>query len=137
MLFACTFILASGTPAFAYWTTTGSGSGLAAATTLGAGQRPTATVSGRDVTLSWSAANNAATYSVARSSVEPSGLIDRSRRIMHEQGVRDVMPPIGVPENGVAATTWTYNDTPHLINWVGAPRVRPAQRLPSPARTCR
>src|SRR5665213_416885 len=120
VLFACTFILASGTPAFAYWTTTGSGSGGAAATTLGAGQRPTATVSGRDVTLSWGAVTNAATYSVARSNMSSPS----SSTALHGSCTSSVSGTLctdtGVEENGVAATNWTYSDTPDLINWVGA-----------------
>ena len=120
VLFVCTFILASGTPAVAYWTTTGSGSGGAAATTLGAGQRPTATVSGRDVTLSWGAVTNAATYSVARSNVSaPSSSTE-----LHGSCTSSVSgtscTDTGLEENGVAATNWTYRDTPDLINWVGA-----------------
>ena len=119
VLVVCGFLFASAGAAYAYWSASGSGNASATATTLGAGNQPTATVSGRDVTLSWGAFTNATSYTVARSNVAPQNL---STTLIGSCAT----PPTGtscadtsLPENGTSATNWTYTDTPNVHNWLG------------------
>ena len=87
---------------------------------IGAGQQPTATVLGRDVSLSWGAASNAASYNVARSNVSPQSLSTTEHGSCATSVSATSCTDTGVPENGTLATNWTYADTPQLHNWLGA-----------------
>ena len=108
--------------AFGYWMTTdSSNSAVAIAGSVGAGQQPSATtISGRDVTLSWASATNAATYSVARSNVSPQSLSTTEHGSCASAVSGTSCTDTAVPENGSVATNWKYTDTPQLHNWTGS-----------------
>jgi hypothetical protein len=119
VLLVCAFLFASSGAAFAYFSVSGSGNASAKATTLGAGNQPSATVSGRDVTLSWSAFTNATSYTVARSNVSPQSLSTTLNGTCAGNPTGTSCTDTGVVENGTAATNWTYTDTPNVHNWIG------------------
>ena len=109
--------------AFAYWTFTDSSNAHASqavAGTVGAGQPPTpVSVSGRDVSLSWTAVSPATSYSVARTNVSPGGLSTTVSSSCSGSVSGTSCTDAGLPEYGTAATTWTYTETPFLDNWQG------------------
>jgi hypothetical protein len=105
---------------WAYWTSNGSGTGSVKTASLGAGQQPTATVSGRDVTLNWNAATNAATYVIGRANYGAQSLTTTPNGTCATPVTGTTCVDTGLPENGSTATNWTYSDTPHLNSWDAA-----------------
>jgi hypothetical protein len=109
----------------AAWTA-GSGSGSAAgrAATMPAGQRPSATASGSDVTVRWPAATlpdgtPVAGYRLER--FDPNGTA--------QPVLADCTGTLGTTtctEHGVPAGSWTYADTPVQFGWSGARSVASA-----------
>lgn len=110
--------------AFGYWMfTTNSTAPVAVAGSVGQGQSPAASsfsVSGRDVTFSWTGATNATGYSISRTNVAPGDLSTTvggtCTGTIHGLSCTDD----GLPENGAFPTTWTYSDTPFFDQWPGA-----------------
>jgi hypothetical protein len=86
---------------------------------VGSGQKPSATVSGRDVALSWSAATNTLSYTVARANVAPQSLSTTEHGSCAGSVSGTSCTDVGVPENATSATNWTYTDTPFYDNWQG------------------
>ena len=86
---------------------------------VGAGQTPAATVSGRDVSLSWGSATNAASYTIARTNVSPGTLSTTLGGTCSGSVAATSCSDPGLPENGSSATTWTYTDTPFDHLWQG------------------
>ena len=87
---------------------------------VAAGHQPTATVSGRDVSLSWGAVSTATGYTVARSNVSPQSLATSEHGSCASSVAGLSCTDTGVVESGTVATNWTYSDTPQLNNWQGA-----------------
>lgn len=98
--------------------------GQLGAATVNKGNTPTATVSGRDVTLSWTASTlsggRAVTaYAISRTNTSPGSL---STTVAGTCASTPSSPPCtdkGLPENGTSATTWKYKVTPKFDLWTG------------------
>jgi hypothetical protein len=104
--------------AAAGWRLVGSGSGAAKAKTLGAGNAPTGSVSGRKVTLSWTASSytnggTAAGYVVRRYSAS-TGVAQ-----MVGSACAGTIASLTCTESGVSAGAWQYTVTPATGNWRG------------------
>ncbi len=127
VLVVCGFLLTSAGAAFAYYSATGSGNASATATSLGTGNQPTATVSGRDVTLTWGAFTNATSYTVTRSNVAPQSLSTTINGTCASSPTGTSCADTGLPENGTASTNWTYTDTPQVLSWSSATSPASAQ----------
>jgi hypothetical protein len=110
--------------AFASWASPGTGSGSSRALVMPAGNAPTTSVLGRNVTVSWTA------------SAFPSGPNVNAYRIGRYNGAL-VSQTVGASCNGsiaaltcteaaVPAGTWTYTVTPKQAGWLGAESSRSA-----------
>jgi hypothetical protein len=102
-------VLLSGTAAFAAWTASSSnGSGAAKATSMPAGNKPAASVSGRDVTVSWSASQIGGTavsgYTVKRYAGSTAQTVNASCNT-NQSGLT-------CTETGITPGTYTYTVTP-------------------------
>src|SRR5256885_2998496 len=100
----------------ASWQSVGSGSGYSRAQTMPAGNTPTASVSGRNVTLSWTASSG---------SVSVTGyLVKRYNTSGAQQTIgascAGTIATTGCTEAAVAAGSWRYAVTPVHGNWRGA-----------------
>lgn len=120
------FVLASSGAAWAYLKSTSGGNGLAATGQVNPGNEPTATVSGRDVTLSWSASTltNGTTvrdYTITKTNITPGTLPTTITTSCAGTVSVTSCTDKGLAENGVAATTWTYRVTPYFDHWIGTP----------------
>jgi hypothetical protein len=117
---AATLGLTAGFAFFAATDGSNAHTALASAGSVGAGQQPAlVSVSGRDVTISWGAAANASSYSVARSNVAPQALPTVEHGTCAGASGGTQCQDTGLPESGGAATSWTYTDTPLLAGWSG------------------
>ena len=117
---AIALVLALATAAYAYWSATGNTNISGAAGSVGAGQKPTFSVSGRDVTLSWGAATNASSYTVARTNVSPGSLSTTLNGSCAGTVSGTSCTDTALPLDGTNATTWTYTDRGKLASWTGA-----------------
>ena len=109
--------------ASAAWSGTGTGNGQAVAAALPAGGTPTATVSGRSVTVSWAATTllgqNADGYTITR--YDSSGAAQSIG-----SGCSGTITALTCTETSVPAGTWTYTVTPLLHSWSGSESPRSA-----------
>jgi hypothetical protein len=101
--------------AFAAWNSNGSGKGYAKATSVAAGNTPTATVSGRNVAISWTPTGG---------SVPVSGyIVKRYSTGGAEQTIgancSGTVSGTSCTENAVPAGNWKYSVTPARQNWRG------------------
>jgi hypothetical protein len=99
--------------------TTATGNSFGAAS-VGAGGQPTATVVGRDVSLSWAAAANADSYAVARSNQASQSLSTTLHGTCASAVAATSCSDTGLPLNGSSASGWTYAVTPSRGSWTGA-----------------
>jgi hypothetical protein len=119
--------VAAGFPggAAAGWRIVGSGGGKAKAKTLNSGNRPTGTVAGHKVTVTWLAS----TYAEGGA---PAGYI--VRRFHATTGVEQVVGSscsgtiagLTCTESGVPAGSWQYTITAATANWRGPQSVKSA-----------
>jgi hypothetical protein len=111
--------------AAAAWTLTGSGLGAARAKTLGSGSKPTASVSGKKVTVSWTASS----YTNGGA---PAGYLVRrynaSTGVLQTIGANcsGTITALTCTESNVAAGSWQYTITPATSNWRGPESVKSA-----------
>jgi len=133
MLFSAVAVFAF----YAYTDTSNTHTAAARGGTVGAGQVPGSfAVSGRDVSMGWTGATNALTYSVARTNVAPGSLSTSVGGTCAGNFSGTSCTDTGLPENGTSATTWTYADTPYRYNWRGAVSASSAQvSVPGPTLT--
>jgi hypothetical protein len=111
--------------AAAAWALHGSGPGAAKAKTLGAGNVPTASVSGHKVTVAWAATSytnggTAAGYLIRR--------YNASTGVLQTIGANCAGTIAGLTctENGVPAGSWQYTVTPATSNWRGPESAKSA-----------
>jgi hypothetical protein len=128
-----TVLAISAGPAIAQaaWSGTGSGTGQAVAAALGAGGTPTVSVTGRSVTVSWSATilqgQSADDYTVKR--YDSSGTAQTVG-----SGCAGTITTLSCTESSVSAGSWTYTVTPSLHSWSGSESPRSASAtVQSPA----
>jgi hypothetical protein len=108
--------------AAASWSGPGSGSGYSAARSMPAGNAPTATVSGRDVSVSWTASSGA---------VPVDGyVVTRYDTNGNQQAIgaacSGTIPATSCTEHGVAPGDWKYTVAPTRGNWRGAQSAKSA-----------
>lgn len=119
--------------AFGYFLASDSSSpAQAVAGSLGAGQQPSATVSGRDVSLTWGSASHASAYSIGRTNTVPGSLSGSVGGTCSSSVAGTSCTDAGVPENGTSSTTWSYTDTPTLFSWQGATSTARSVAVPGP-----
>jgi hypothetical protein len=104
--------------ASAGWTAQGSGSGSSKAKTMPGGNTPSASVSGRSVTVSWSASALAGGGAVDGYTVRRYSSGGASQTI--GANCTGTVTGLTCTERGVAAGTWKYSVAPVLGNWTGA-----------------
>lgn len=120
--------------AFGYFLTSDSSSpAQAVAGSIGAGQQPSASVSGRDVSLTWGSASHAATYAIARTNTVPGSLGGSLGGTCSSSVSGTSCTDSGVPENGTSSTTWSYTDTPTLFSWQGTISTARSVTIPGPS----
>jgi len=103
----------------ASWTGSGTGTGASKADTAPAGNRPTVSVSGRNVAVSWAAASfsggaHVASYTVKRYAA--AGGVPATVK----SGCDGSITTLSCTENAVPPGTWYYTVTPVQHNWTGA-----------------
>lgn len=121
--------------ALAYWVTSSSSNAATAdAGAIGPAGTPSASVSGRDVTLNWGTATNASAYTVGRSNVSPQSLstTESGTCASSVSAPTTSCTDTGVAENGTSATNWTYAVTPRLYTWNGPSSATGTVTIPAP-----
>jgi|GEM_PF-6161995 len=126
LLFAVGFMLFSATAAYAFFSSTSDGTGLAKAGQVNGGNSPSGTVSGRDVALTWTAAtlsngHAVSGYTVTKTNVAPGTLSTTVNGSCAGTPSASPCTDKGVAENGTSATTWKYTVTPVYDQWKGNP----------------
>ena len=104
--------------AFAAWKTTGAGSGYARAPIVSAGNKPTATVSGRNVTVSW-AASTAGSASVSLYKITRYDSATHTAQTIGST-CSGTVSGLTCTEAAVAPGSWQYTVTPKIGLWSGA-----------------
>ena len=116
LVVAC--ILSAQGVAAASWTGNGSGGAASKADTAPVGTRPTASVSGRNVALTWAASSftngtNVAGYTINRYAAAT----DTAATV--RSGCAGVLTTLNCTEDAVPPGTWYYTVTPVQHNWTG------------------
>lgn len=111
--------------AAAGWAIHGSGSGAVKAKTLGTGAAPTTSVSGRKVTVTWTAitytnGGNAAGYVIKRYDASTDAL----QTIL--SACTGTLTTLTCIENNVPKGSWKYTVTPATANWRGPESAKSA-----------
>jgi hypothetical protein len=107
------------------WVLMRSGSGAAKAKTLGSGNAPSASVSGRRVTLSWTAS------SFTTGGAVPGYLVRRYNAVTGvgqgaANGCSGTITVLTCSESSVPAGSWQYTVTPAAGNWRGPESAKSA-----------
>jgi hypothetical protein len=111
--------IAFGGTASASWNHSGNGSSSSKAKTMPTGNQPTASVSNRDVTVSWSQSTFAGGTPVSGYAVKRYDTNGNSQSI--GSNCSGTVSGLTCTENGVPAGTWKYTVTPKQgNNWTGA-----------------
>lgn len=116
LLIVAVLCMAFASSAVANWNGTGNGSGYSKASSLSAGNAPTTSVSGRNVTVSWTAPGGATPvsgYTVKRYSA--GGAVQNIR-----SNCTGTITTLSCTEQDVPSGSWTYTVTPRNANWQGA-----------------
>jgi hypothetical protein len=123
LLVSTLVVLAAAATAAAAWNGAGAGSGYAKATSLAAGEQPTAAVSGRNVALSWTATSGTPVDGY---------IVKRYNADGQQQAVgadcSGTISATSCVEKAVQPGTWRYSITPVRQSWRGAesPQSAPA-----------
>lgn len=110
-----TVVLAS--PAGAAWESAGTGIAAAAAVTMPAGERPTATASGRDVRVEWDASVLAGGSPVDGYVVRRYGSSGDEEAVV--DGCSGTVPGVSCVERALPAGAWRYTVAPVRASWTG------------------
>jgi hypothetical protein len=116
--FATAVALAPLTPASAAWSAPGSGSGAGAAAVMPTGAAPHLTLSGTNVTVTWTAATLSSGAAVAGYKISRFAASNGAPATVGA-GCSGVVTTTSCTEVGVAAGQWVYTDTPVEVNWTG------------------
>ena len=125
ILAALIAIAALPVPALASWQAGGTGNAYSKATSIVAGNVPTASVSGRNVTVNWSASSvsggpTAASYTIKR--YNGSG-----QQQTVGSGCSGTIAATSCTENAVPPGNWRYSVTPHYQSWTGTESAQGAE----------
>jgi hypothetical protein len=122
-LVALAALALSAGPSWAGWNAAGHGAGSAKARTMPSGNTPTVSVSGRNVTLSWSESAFAGGPAVAGYSVKrydaTSGAVQGIG-----SGCSGTISALTCTENAVSSGGWRYAVTPVQASWLGGESAR-------------
>jgi hypothetical protein len=129
-LMACALIaaalglLAEAGPVMASWAPPGTGSASSRARTMPVGNTPSASVSGRNVTVSWSASSFSGGDQVSGYTVKRYNTSGVQQTI--GSACSGTISALTCTEQGVASGTWKYSVTPQQGNWQGAESAQSA-----------
>jgi hypothetical protein len=114
-------------PAGAQWAVGGSGRAAGAATTMPAGDAPTASANGNSITLRWPAATFTGGGSVSGYVVNRYDAVNGSKATVGT-ACSGLVTTTTCTELSVPSGHWVYTDTPVQINWTGSesPASNPA-----------
>src|SRR3954464_6597695 len=101
----------------ASWSASGSGSGSAKAKSMPAGNTPTASVSGRNVTVSWTASSFSGGGAVSGYVVKRYNTSNQLQTIL--SACSGTISALTCTENAVPAGSWRYTVTAKHSNWTG------------------
>lgn len=102
----------------AQWSTTGTGTAGAAATTMPNGATPTATARSNSVSLTWPAATFANGNPVAGYVIHRYNAVNGSQATVGA-ACAGVVTAVNCIEQSVPSGTWIYTDIPVQTNWTG------------------
>ena len=128
---AAAAVLGGAIVAYALFTAAGSGTSSASASTVGAGQQPTASASGGSVTVSWAQATLAGGTPVAAYSIKRYDANSVAQTV--NASCSGTIAALTCTETSVPSGTWTYTDTPLQNSWHGAESPKSAQVVVSNA----
>jgi hypothetical protein len=117
-------LLAQADSALARWNTTGHGSSYGRAKAMPAGNQPTVSVSGSNVTVSWAASTFSGGGSVSGYTVKRYSSGGTLQTI--GAGCSGTIAALTCTENSVPIGSWKYSVTPKQSNWVGAESAQSA-----------
>lgn len=110
--------------ASAAWLASGTGFAFTEASTVGAGNVPTASVSGQNVTVSWSATNFSGGGAVSGYTVKRYDQNDAQQTIL--SNCAGTVSGLSCTESSVPPGAWRYTITPKHSNWTGAESAKSA-----------
>ncbi|HEV2372379.1 MAG TPA: hypothetical protein VGS19_09425 [Streptosporangiaceae bacterium] len=119
----CLLSAAAG-PALAVWSASGNGNAGAAATTMPAGNAPTVTTSGNNITVQWTVATLPGGVGVEGYIIRRYNAINGAAATVGA-ACSGVVTSTSCTESGVPSGSWIYTDTPVQGNWTG-PESRPS-----------
>ena len=108
-----------GPAASAFWSSINSGTGAAAADSVGQGARPATGINGANVTVTWTASTTAAGRSVTGYSIARYSSATGGTMVPATGGCAGTVAGLSCVEAGVPAGTWYYTVTPTLSLWQG------------------
>ena len=126
--------------ASAFWTADGTGSGSASVDTVGAGNQPTASVSGQTVTVSWTQTSfqggplgsiSGAGYRILR--YPALGGVAVTPNAACDTAISGSTASLSCQENNVPAGQWKYSVTTLLRSWTGDESPQSAAVIVTPA----
>ena len=117
-LLACLIACLSQPVAEATWSPSATGSAASRAHSMPAGNPPTATVSNRSVTVSWSQSSFPGGSGVSGYVVKRYDASNQSRTV--SSSCSGTISGLTCTENAVPSGTWKYSVTPKQGNWLGA-----------------
>lgn len=142
IIVAAVAVVAMSTAALAAFTamTSSPGNSLSAER-MNAGNTPTFTLSGRDVTVTWTASllsdatTTAQNYTIAKTQTTPNlGTVafGTGSTCMGSVGALSCVDTT-LPENGTSGSTFSYSDTPHYATWNGPASTAGTLTVPAPS----
>jgi hypothetical protein len=123
MVLAVTVFALEAAPAWAGWSATGSGAGSSKARTMPAGNTPTVSVSGRNVTVSWTQSSFSGGAAVSGYAIKRYDTTSGAVQAIGS-GCSGTITALTCTENAVPSGDWRYAVTPVQANWRGDESAR-------------
>lgn len=115
-----------GPAASAFWSSVNSGFGAAKADAVAQGAKPTTSVSGASVTVTWAASTTAAGRSVTGYSIVRYPSATGGTAVVAAGTCAGTVAALSCVDTGVTTGNWYYTVTPKLSQWQGAESTRSA-----------
>ncbi|MGO4589468.1 hypothetical protein [Paenarthrobacter sp. 2TAF44] len=119
-----------GPAASAFWSSVNSGFGAAKADAVAQGAKPTTSVSGASVTVTWAASTTAAGRSVSGYSIARYASATGGTKVAATGTCGGTITALSCVEGNVPAGTWFYSVTPLLSLWQGTESARSTGATP-------
>jgi hypothetical protein len=132
LLLLVVWIGSPGIAALAAWGVVASGVGRVSALTLSAGSAPSTSVSGRTVTLSWTASTEPNGASATDYIVKRYDSGGASQQVIYSGSCASSVAGTTCSESGVPPGTWRYSVTPRYQGWSGPASPLTAVSVASP-----